>query len=217
MKKNLFTACCLLIAALVFSQNNLKIYKELKSQGDSLYRKKEYKSAALSYSSLLRLPGVNLTVWDWDNTAFSWSAGGYPDSAFYCLNTIAGMDTLTFSDCDDVIGDPDFEILYSDKRWQKFKDKIFFNLYKKYIPENAFAKTRNSKKRLLIDGGHFNFHDIEGTYATLAGALQNCGFETLGHKEKFNSDNLKNVDLLIISNPLCDRQDSLVRRSQRDN
>jgi hypothetical protein len=218
MKRKTFIIAYLFLCYFSYSQSHSATYNELRKSADSLYRNaKNYLSAAIVYSQILRLPGEKLTVWDWNNAAFSWSASGNSDSAFYCLDIISSIDSLTFSDCDDIVSDPDFTVITDDNRWKLVKDKMFFNLCKKYIPDKAFAKTRRSKKRLLIDGGHFNFHDIEGTYAILAGVLQNCGFETLGHKGKFNNDNLKNIDLLFISNPLSDRQDSLVRRSQRDN
>lgn len=70
---------------------------------------------------------------------------------------------------------------------------------------------------MLIDGGHFNLHDINGTYATLAGTLRQSGFKVSGLEGKFDQASLENIDMLLISNPNADRFDSVIQRAKRAN
>ena len=216
MKKIFFVITCFFISGFLFGQNS-EAYAKLFKKGDSLGKAKDYKNAAITYSGILRLPGEKLSVWDWDCAGFLWSLSGNRDSAFYCLNMIAIMDTLSFQDCEDVITDPDYKLIADDKRWEPVKEKMFSNLTKKYIPNNAFARTKKSNKQMLIDGGHYNGHGINGTYAILAGTLRKNGFKVSGFEGKFEEASLKNTDILLISNPQPDRFDSLVQRSKRAN
>ena len=282
---------------LSYSQENQKLYKVLLKQADSLYRAKDYKSAALNFSAILKLSDRKPTIWDWNNAAFSWSKAGFPDSALYNLEMIAEIDMITFSDYLDISTDQDYTTLHELNRWKVTIGRIFNNarkalpsqiklsnektafrlqfyaaqawvnnnesdsafvhlkklstskaltlenadeilknttlkklqasiqwqellvemfktLNKKYIPASAFKK--KNKKQMLIDGAHYNFHDITGTYEVLAGMLRKSRFNVTGLTDTIRESNLKNIDILIISNPSPDRMDSLNKRAQRD-
>jgi len=282
---------------LSYGQENQKLYKALFKQADSLYRAKDYKTAAMNFSAILNLSDRKPTIWDWNNAAFSWSKAGFPDSALYNLEMIAQIDTITFSDyldistdqdyttlhdlsrwkvtidkifnkarialpsqikiadektafrlrlyaaqawmynnkpdsafvhlnhlaksteltlanADEILKNPGFKNLQGKEQWQELLDKVFHTLNKKYIPANAF--TKNSKKQMLIDGAHYNFHDINGTYEILAGMLRKSKFEVTGQTMPFNEASLRPYGILVIANPLSDRMDSLTKRAQRN-
>ena len=298
MKKNLTIITYLLIAGLSFGQVHSKEYKDLIISGNRLYRSQDFLKAAKAFSSAVQLGGDSTPVVDRSRAAFSWVLAENPDSAFYYLNTITEMKTLTFMDYFMVADDEDYTSVHNDPRWETSTDKIFnkaritfyedidrakgkdlinersyagfawlikkeydsafyhfsmmaeskdltfddvyntvteslfvefekgkkgqelinkiyHNLNRKYIPSSAFSTTKKSPKKLLIDGGHYNLHDIEGTYATLAGTLRKSGFEVSGHKGKFDEASLRNTDILIITNPHPDRIDSINQRVRR--
>lgn len=56
--------------------------------------------------------------------------------------------------------------------------------------------------RLVIDGGHHNFHTVENRFAPLAALLRNDGYRVAGTKTPFSAAVLANADILVIANPL---------------
>ena len=300
MKKKLVTVGCLLGTLFSFSQVNSKDYNDLITKSRLLYQAKDYRNAAITVSSAVRMGGDSTPIIDRDRAAYTWSLAGNADSSFYYLNTIADMENLTFENFRWVTEDEDFTSIHNDPRWKavtdklfdkarntfyiskktidgkaavvqnynagfawvthenidsanyylnaaidskdfKFedaynivtdnifrtlekdnqsktlRDKIFSKLNKTYIPASAFVKTIKSPRRLLIDGGHYNLHEINGTYATLAGTLRKSGFEVSGFEGKFDEKSLANIDMLIITNPHPDRIDSINQRIRRSN
>src|SRR5688572_18390722 len=126
MKKIFFLFIGLLIWDCLISQNS-KAYKDLRKVADSLYRSKDYKNAAMNYSAILRLSDFKPSIWDWNNAAFTWSTAGYPDSAFYNLDNISKIDTVTFSDYLDVVTDRDYNSLHELSKWPEISKQIFAN------------------------------------------------------------------------------------------
>ena len=149
------------------------------------------------------------------NAGFAWITHKNIDSANYYLNAAIDSKDFTFEDAYNIVTDDLFISLEKDKQSPALSDKIFSKLNKKYISSNTFSNTAKSPKKLVIDGGHYNLHDIEGTYATLAGTLRKSGFEVSGHKGKFDEASLRNTDMLIITNPHPDRIDSINQRVRR--
>jgi tetratricopeptide (TPR) repeat protein len=132
MKKNLFTICCLLVTCFSFGQWDAKKYNEFWDKGDSLYKAKEYKNAAIAYSSALVVSADNISLWESWMTARSWCMANYYDSAFYSLN-LATPKNVTFSSLGDILTDKLLNPLYNDKRWQRFKDDMFLKAYNNFL------------------------------------------------------------------------------------
>lgn len=149
------------------------------------------------------------------NAGFAWITHENIDSANYYLNAAIDSKDFTFEDAYNIVTDDLFISVEKDKQSPALSDKIFSKLNKKYIPSTSFSNTTKSPKKLVIDGGHYNLHDIEGTYSTLAGTLRKSGFEVSGHKGKFDEASLRNTDMLIITNPHPDRIDSINQRVRR--
>ena len=57
---------------------------------------------------------------------------------------------------------------------------------------------------VLIDEGHNNFHTLEGRYAPFADVLKAAGFQVGALKGTVSPGKLKNVAMLVISNPIHD-------------
>jgi tetratricopeptide (TPR) repeat protein len=97
-------------------------YDALKRAGDSLYKNKEYKSAATAFSLASDVkPSVDI----YHRAAFAWSLGGEPDSAFSYLNKIVSLNSLTPEQYVEIIEDRDFKPIRADSRWQHIKSKMF--------------------------------------------------------------------------------------------
>ena len=110
MKRSLISLCCLLVTYLLFSQDNSKEYLDLIEKGRSLIRAKDYKNAAITFSSAISLASDKDPIFAHHRAAFSWALANYPDSAFYHLNFIANLKDLSFKDVDDIISNSLFNI-----------------------------------------------------------------------------------------------------------
>lgn len=58
--------------------------------------------------------------------------------------------------------------------------------------------------RVVIDGGHHNFHTVDGRYAPFAGVLRNDGLTVTGSTGPLDDAALRGVAILVIANPLAE-------------
>lgn len=56
--------------------------------------------------------------------------------------------------------------------------------------------------RVVIDGGHHNFHTVDGRFAPFAAVLRNDGFQVEGRTAAFTATGLADIDILVVSNAL---------------
>lgn len=56
---------------------------------------------------------------------------------------------------------------------------------------------------VYLDEAHYNFHTVEGRYATFAELLRRDGFVVSPMREHFHADALANADILVIANALA--------------
>lgn len=56
--------------------------------------------------------------------------------------------------------------------------------------------------RVVIDGGHANFHRVDGRYAPFAALLRNDGFRVQGRDGPFTAESLAGIDVLCIVNAI---------------
>lgn len=61
--------------------------------------------------------------------------------------------------------------------------------------------------RLVIDGGHFNFHTVDGRYRPFAMLARQDGYRVTGSVGALTGRALDSVDILVIANPLHERND----------
>ncbi len=56
--------------------------------------------------------------------------------------------------------------------------------------------------RVVIDGGHHNFHTVDGRYLPFAQLLRRDGYQVSGSSSSFTPEALRNVDVLVVANAL---------------
>jgi hypothetical protein len=122
----------LLIAQLSFAQN--ATYYSLVNKADSLYKKKEFKKSAFTYSEAFKTLGWKGLSNDRYNAACVWSLAGYPDSAFFNLEKIAIK--IYYSDLNQITSESAFNSLHSDKRWKPLMEIIKANQARGNIDPN---------------------------------------------------------------------------------
>jgi hypothetical protein len=57
--------------------------------------------------------------------------------------------------------------------------------------------------RVMVDGGHHNFHTADGRYLPFAELLRRDGYRVSGSTAPFTADSLKAADILVIANALA--------------
>jgi hypothetical protein len=62
--------------------------------------------------------------------------------------------------------------------------------------------------RLVIDAAHFNFHTVDGRYRPFARLAARDGYRVSGSTSAFTDSSLSRVDILVIANPLAQRNDN---------
>ena len=147
--KNKIALLFLCIATkLLVAQTYSPAYYAFVKKADSLYKAKEYKKAALSYSSAFETLGWKGHQVDRYSAACAWAMANTPDSAFDCLNRI--IKKRLFTDYERLTNEKDLTSLHTDKRWQTLLDLIkLFNEYK--VPEGWFiAGTTEDKDKYII-------------------------------------------------------------------
>lgn len=62
--------------------------------------------------------------------------------------------------------------------------------------------------RIGIDEAHHDFHTIDGMFAPFADAARADGFRVAAHREPFTAESLADLDVLVVSNALAERNDA---------
>jgi hypothetical protein len=75
--------------------------------------------------------------------------------------------------------------------------------YKPPLPRPAYEAGKGP--RVAIDEAHHNFHTAEGRYKPFAELLRRDGYHAEGHRQPFSAKSLTDVDVLVISNALHER------------
>jgi acetyl esterase/lipase len=115
----LLTGCSL---AMLFS--NGQTAEQLYKKGDSLYRAKDYKNSAATYSAAIRMQGKNIDLNNYWRAASRWAAAGDADSSFYFLDILSGSAEISVGDVNGIDTDKDFNSIKKDKRWAATLDKM---------------------------------------------------------------------------------------------
>lgn len=78
-----------------------------------------------------------------------------------------------------------------------------------FIPATGPAAYASGKgPHIVIDGGHFNFHTVDGRYRPFAQLATRDGYRVTGSTDALTDQSLAGVDILVIANPLAQRNDN---------
>lgn len=69
------------------------------------------------------------------------------------------------------------------------------------VARPAFAQ--DAGPRIVIDGGHNNFHTVDGRFGPFATLMRNDGFRVAGADAAFTDATLADIDVLVIANALA--------------
>lgn len=58
---------------------------------------------------------------------------------------------------------------------------------------------------VAVDAAHANFHTCDGRYIAFCELMRSDGYKVHSNKEKFTTENLKKIDLLVIANALSEK------------
>lgn len=75
--------------------------------------------------------------------------------------------------------------------------------YRPAVPRPAYAM--DAGPRIAIDEAHHNYHTAAGRYRPFADLLRRDGYRVQAIKESFTRDTLRTVEILVIANPLHER------------
>ena len=141
----------------IFSQEYSKKYTELVNKADSLYRAKDYKNSAFTYSEAFRTNGWTAKSVNRYNAACSWSMANYADSAFFHLEKLVIKGT--YKNYGHITTDTDLIPLREDSRWKPLlekvkqnKEKSEANLDKPLVAILDSIHIEDQKYRKQIDG-----------------------------------------------------------------
>ncbi len=146
MKQIFFLACILFSTHSLFTQNAATLYKT----GDSLYKAKEYKNAAIAYADGIRLEGKAAAINRYSSLAARWAMAGEADSAFYYLSIIAQSDKVNKVQARSIEHDVDLIPVKKDNRWQPLVIKIQKQAETNGYPQEEFIYGRKDGVALTL-------------------------------------------------------------------
>lgn len=125
MKKLAAFLCSVTLTFLATGQTKPKEYYTLVKTADSLYKAKDFKHSALTYSLAFKANHGIGNVNDKYNAACSWALANNQDSSFSLLYRIT--EKGNYSGYNHIIADSDLVSLHTDKRWLPLIEKIKMN------------------------------------------------------------------------------------------
>lgn len=129
-----------------FGQNAGKLYKT----GDSLYKVKDYKNAAIAYGEGIREEGKAASVNRYLVLASYWSLSGEVDSAFHYLEAITTSDKISRVHVSNIENESDFIAVKNDKRWKQVFNKIKLQAEKNGFLQEEFIYGRKDGLGLTV-------------------------------------------------------------------
>lgn len=146
MKQIFFLVCILFSAHSLFAQTANDLYKK----GDSLYKLKDYKNAAIAYTDGIRLEGKAAAINRYSSLAARWAIAGEADSAFYYLSIIAQSDKVNKVQARSIEYDVDLIPVKKDNRWQPVISKIQKQAETNGYPQEEFIYGRKDGIALTL-------------------------------------------------------------------
>lgn len=154
--------------SLLYSYGQINQHDLLIKKADSLYKAKDFKNSAFTYSEAFKANGWKSTSNNRYNAACSWALANVADSAFYNLNRIARM--MNYKNYGHITTDTDLASLHSDARWNPLlvtikanKDKAEANLNKPLAQQldSIYVEDQKYRKQLDAIGKQFGWNSKE--------------------------------------------------------
>ncbi|MGZ3864672.1 MAG: VHL beta domain-containing protein [Bacteroidia bacterium] len=150
----------LLLTFFIYGQTPPPEYKLFIKKADSLFKLKDYKNSAYSFSSAFKTFGNKGSPIDRYNAARAWALINVADSSFDCLSRIVKARVLT--DYDMVIAEKDFKNLHKDGRWRALLDTLSLPKLKTQTTGLTTITVKNKLKTTVsvywLDYSHKEIH-----------------------------------------------------------
>jgi hypothetical protein len=168
MKKAFLIPAFVIFTTFAFSQTLPPSYSSLVKKADSLYKAKDFKQSALTYSNAFKANDWKATSNDRYNAACSWALAGNADSAFFHLDRIATM--MNYMNYAHITSDPDLNSLHGDKRWPSLletikqnKEKAEANLDKPLVArlDSIYQDDQAYRKQIMEIGEKYGWESKE--------------------------------------------------------
>ncbi len=137
---------CMTIANIVSAQTPQAIYRK----ADSLFRAKDYKNAAITFTQGIRVQGNDAEMRRYRSAISSWAMANMNDSAFQLLQIIAHSPKVFKADLQQFQYASAYASLRKDKRWQKTVKDIQLQTEKNAFPQEEFIYGRKDGMALTL-------------------------------------------------------------------
>src|ERR1051325_4401521 len=114
MRNFILLICSFLFTQTFFGQNAGSLYRT----GDSLYKAKDYKNAAMTNGAGIRMEGKAAPISRYSLTALLWLLAKETDSVFQYLDLISQSDKVNRVEARNIENNAGFLLVKNDKRWQ---------------------------------------------------------------------------------------------------
>jgi acetyl esterase/lipase len=146
MRNLILLLCSLLLTQISFGQNAGDLFKT----GDSLYKARDYKNAAIAFNAGISMQNNNAAISRYRSAAGSWAMANMPDSAFQLLKFISKSDKVSKIDLQQIEYGIDYAALRTDKRWNPVLDNIRKQAEKNGYPQEEFIYGRKDGMGLTL-------------------------------------------------------------------
>ena len=190
MKKYILFLFLLIICNGIIGQTTSSKYNILIKKADNLYRVKNYKTSALTYSQAFKINKWKPLITDRYNAACSWALAGIPDSAFYQLNIIASTDN--YANYEQISTDRDLKSLQKDKRWKAILEVVKQNKERQEAKLNKPLIKMLDSIRLEDQQYRSRINDIEMNYGYDSKEMKSL-WKTINEKDSTNLIKVKTI------------------------
>lgn len=146
MRLILLLVCSFLTAQSCIGQSAEAVYKK----GDSLYKAKDFKNAAIGYSAVIKSQGKDADISMYWRAASAWALANAVDSAFHMLSFIEKSDKVSQPDVKTMESDKALNLLHTDKRWKPLIDNILARAIANYNVEELIYGRKDGVALTLL-------------------------------------------------------------------
>ncbi|MFI5148977.1 MAG: OmpA family protein [Bacteroidia bacterium] len=176
---------CLLFVSVLGAQTMPPAYMNAVNKANKAYRQKNYKLSTQSFSVAFKANHGKARDEDRIAAALAWAGASEPDSAFYYLHFLVNQ--REFSRYEELIKEPELEVLHSDKRWKPMLEQIKRNadakearLNRPLMKKLDSILYKDQHRRLMMDSMEKRFGSDSKEMKTLREEISQDDSENLG-------------------------------------